>query len=129
MGRVILVVDDDPQMLKTYESILKKEGHVVIARDNGKAALADIMTVLRPDLVITEYGMPGMNGLELVAILRKTVQNIPVIVCSLHMKTDLYAKAFELGVATCLSKPFSDQELHLAVDMALKSGEKASAIR
>ena len=120
LGKTILVVDDDSLMLKNYETILKEAGHVVITRQDGRSALTDILAVLRPDLVITDYRMPGMDGLEFIAQLKTIWPIIPVILCSLHVRSDQYAKGFSLGIAAFLSKPFSSQELLLAVDMALR---------
>jgi len=121
LGKTILVVDDDPIMLKNYETILKEAGHLVITRQDGRSALADILAVLRPDLIIADYRMPGMDGLEFIAQLKTIWPMIPLILCSLHVRADLYAKKFSPGIAAYLSKPFSSQELLLAVDMALRT--------
>lgn len=121
LGKTILVVDDDPVMLQNYEAILKAEGYIVITRQDGRSALIDIFEILRPDLIITDYRMPGMDGLEFVAHVKKIAPEIPVILCSFHMRSDVYAKGFNLGIANCLTKPFTPHELHLAVEMALKT--------
>ena len=117
LGKTILVVDSDPLMLKNYETILKEAGHIVITRQDGRSVLTDILTVLRPDLIITDYRMPGMDGLEFMTQLK----NIPVILCSIHAQSDLSTKGFSQGIAVHLSKPFSSQELLFAVDMALRT--------
>lgn len=121
MTKTVIVVDDDPIMLQSYEAILKEAGRTVITRQDGQSALTDIHGGLRVDLVITDYRMPGMDGLELVTQLKRLAPQVPVIMCSLYMRSDVYVKGLSLGIVAYLEKPFGPNELNRVVAMALET--------
>ena len=73
------------------------------------------------DLVITDYCMPCMDGLELVTQLKKLAPQVPVIMCSLYMRSDVYVKGLNLGIVAYLEKPFGPNELNRVVAMALEA--------
>lgn len=121
MTKTILVVDDNPIMLQSYEAILKNAGHTVVTRQDGQSALIYIHEGFCADLIITDYRMPGMGGLELATQLKKRTPPIPVIMCSLHMRPDVYVKGLRLGIVEYLEKPFSPDELNRVAAMALEA--------
>jgi two-component system response regulator AtoC len=125
--KTILVVDDNPDTLECFEEILSSAGYTVIARRDGRSALIFVHENNTVDLIITDYRMPGMNGLELVAELKSRTPQIPVIMCSVHMRADVYSKALDLGVAEYMQKPVGVDDLRQVVATVLDGAAKQSA--
>jgi CheY-like chemotaxis protein len=119
LQKAILVVDDDPVALQWFEAILSESGHSVITSRDGQSALIAIREGLHADLIITDYRMPGMDGLELVAKLKTYAPEVPVIMCSLYVRTDIYLKALALGVVEYLEKPVREKHLKQVIVLAL----------
>ncbi len=94
MRATILVVDDDPLSLGALRSLLEADGFAVVTAESGRAALVALRRQ-RPALVILDYAMPEMTGLEVVKSLRAAGDQIPVIVLS--AKSDPYDKAAGYG--------------------------------
>ncbi len=105
--KTILVIDDNPETLCYFHEILTTSGYRVISCDDGRSALNIVHDGQGADLIITDYRMPGLNGLELAAELKRLAPSIPMIMCSVHLRSDVYSKAAELGVAEYLQKPVS----------------------
>jgi CheY-like chemotaxis protein len=120
----ILVVDDDPIILKWYDEILNLPGYTVMSCRDGRSALNAIREGAATDLVITDYRMPGMDGLELVERIKMLAPSIPVIMSSVNMRSDIYQKAIGLGIAAYLLKPVGQNELRQAVEVALEMPAK-----
>ncbi len=116
----ILVVDDNPETLVCFEEILGRAGHRVITCNNSRSALILIHEGIRADLVIIDYRMPGMNGLELVVDLKNIAPHIPLIMCSAHLRADVYSKAMKLGVKEFVQKPISMPDLVRVVSETLE---------
>jgi CheY-like chemotaxis protein len=83
MAHTILIVDDEASILESLQEILEHEGYVVGVAGNGRAALAEVER-LRPSLVLTDFMMPHMNGLQLLEALRARpeLQELPVVLMS-----------------------------------------------
>ncbi|HZH74991.1 MAG TPA: response regulator [Archangium sp.] len=79
----ILLVDDDPDLIEIYTEILEQPGHVVASAPNGQAGL-ELARELQPDLIITDFSMPVMDGLELCRRLREDERlcAVPLIIHS-----------------------------------------------
>lgn len=101
-------------MLKTIELRLKKDGHEVIATDNGRQAL-EYIEEHKPDLIITDIMMPYTSGLEIVSKVRQELKNTPVIVLSSMGQENVVLEAFNLGADDYITKPFSPNELSIRV--------------
>src|SRR5689334_16676732 len=110
----ILVAEDEPIMLRTIEMKLKKDGHEVIAKSNGRDALEAIEKE-QPDLVITDIMMPYSSGLEVVGKVKAGEKKIPVIVLSSMGQENVVLEAFKLGADDFITKPFSPNELSMRV--------------
>ena len=110
----ILVAEDEPIMLKTITLRLKKDGHEVMATDNGREALA-MIDEHAPDLIITDIMMPYASGLEIVGTVKQHEKKIPVIVLSAMGQENVVLEAFNLGADDFIAKPFSPNELSMRV--------------
>jgi CheY-like chemotaxis protein len=83
MAQTILIVDDEASILESLQEILEHEGYVVVVAGDGRAALAEVER-LRPSLVLTDFMMPHLNGLQLLEALRARpeLQGLPVVMMS-----------------------------------------------
>jgi two-component system, NtrC family, response regulator GlrR len=123
----ILVVDDDPSLLKMLEIRLQREGYRVKTASSGRSALA-ILPGFRPQLVITDMRMDGMDGLGLFNEIRAQEPTLPVIVLTAHGTIPDAVDATQRGVFAYLTKPFEREQLLESIERALRLfGEGAKA--
>ncbi len=120
--QTILIVDDDDANLMYMSDNLRMSGYDVVSFHDASAALLAIRDGIRLDLVITDYRMSGMNGLEFVEALRCLLPAVPVIMLTAHGDIDTYFKAFNLGVFEYIHKPVSKCELLKIVKFAFGKG-------
>ncbi|MEI8293759.1 MAG: response regulator [bacterium] len=124
-GETILLVDDEPTVLKVMKRSLEKSGYHIISAANGEEGLA-LYSRYRPDirLVITDMSMPGMDGPELVAKLKKIKPSVKIICTSGLGSSASKNSAHELGVESVLAKPCSSQILLQTIRNALSNTAK-----
>ena len=108
----ILVVEDDLDSVHTLVTLLKLEGHQVQFAINGYAAL-DKAQRMRPDVVLLDIGMPGMNGLEICASLKRRpgLEGVRVIALTAYATAEDRARSFAAGCEHHLTKPYDAKEL------------------
>jgi len=104
----IFLIDDDPVMVKLQTMILTKAGHTVTTEIDSDKAMARIRE-LRPDCVITDLMMPGIDGYQLISLIRKEpgLDRTVIIVLSSKMFSQDRRQAFEFGANGFISKPIS----------------------
>ncbi|MEC5397126.1 sigma 54-interacting transcriptional regulator [Uliginosibacterium sp. H1] len=110
MNPRILLVDDDPDLLRLLSIRLKATGFEVIPADNGEAALATL-AAHRPDVVVTDLRMPGLDGMALFDALRQSHPTLPVIVLTANGSIPDAVDAVRRGVFGYLTKPYDAAEL------------------
>ncbi|MDD4766730.1 MAG: response regulator transcription factor [Desulfotomaculaceae bacterium] len=118
MPNNILVVDDDPKILKILQHTLTKEGFKVTTAASGEEALQTAKKSL-PDLVLLDIMMPGMDGFETYQRL-KAIREVPVIILSARSDEIDKVVGFRMGVDDYQTKPFSPTELALRVRAVLR---------
>ncbi len=96
MRQTLLCVDDDSFFRKLYSMYFESHGYHVITMDNAQDALQALHTQC-PDALVTDWDMPGMNGLELVARATLTAPDIPLVVCSACGDMELAAQSLLQG--------------------------------
>jgi two-component system sensor histidine kinase/response regulator len=107
----ILVVDDQPVNLRVVSSLLSRQGYEVILAGSGDEALARYQET-RPDLVLLDMIMPGMDGFELLKALQALPAPIaPVVFVTAAQDRDMLLRAFDAGVVDYVTKPFLPEEL------------------
>jgi CheY-like chemotaxis protein len=110
----LLVIDDDPRLLRAIELVLREAGHQVCSVQNGVEGLHAFRRQ-KPDLVITDILMPVKGGLDTIDLLRAWAPKVKIIAISGGAPTQqthiLLAKASNLGVISIMAKPFSPAEL------------------
>jgi two-component system response regulator GlrR len=114
----ILVVDDDPSLLKLVSMLLTLEGFEVAEADSAEKALA-LLPVKTPRLVITDMKMSGMDGMALFERVRSTHPTLPVIILTAHGTIPDAVAATRRGVFSYLTKPFEAASLLTEVERAL----------
>jgi len=124
---VILLVDDDPDIIKLVAMRLNASGYEVQAVDGGPMALA-ALAAARPQLVITDLKMDGMDGMALFEAIHNMAPTLPVIILTAHGTIPEAVSATKRGVFGFLPKPFDSQALLEQVAQALKlsAGSRAT---
>jgi two-component system response regulator GlrR len=123
----ILLVDDDPDLLKLISLRLGSSGYSVRTADSGESALAAI-AVERPGVVVTDLRMPGIDGMQLFEAIHRRYPALPVIILTAHGTIHDAVSATQRGVFGFLTKPFDSQELLQKVGAALAvSGDDPAA--
>lgn len=115
----ILLVDDDPDLLRLLTIRLKSSGYNVATADSGEQALAAIAANL-PQLVITDLRMAGMDGMALFDTVQKDHQALPVIILTAHGTIPEAVAATRRGVFGYLTKPYESADLLEQVEAALR---------
>jgi two-component system, NtrC family, response regulator GlrR len=114
----LLVVDDDPDLLRLLSLRLRASGYRITAVDSAEAALARVAAV-RPDLVLSDVRLPGRDGLALFDELRQRHPALPVILLTAHGTIPDAVAATARGVFGYLTKPFDSQDLLEKIRQAL----------
>ena len=114
----ILVVDDDPDLLRLVQIRLSAAGYVVTTAESGERALAQA-SVDRPQLVVTDLRMGGMDGMALFETLRQSHPTMPVIILTAHGTIPDAVAAVQRGVFGYLTKPYDPKTLLTEVERAL----------
>ncbi len=120
----VLVVDDDPQVLKLLRLNFEMEGYDVDAADDGAAALAAAAR-RRPDAVVCDVMMPGRDGLEVVRRLRADpeLSKVPIVVVSAKAQRSDMRDGVAAGADEYVTKPFDPQDVLDAVARLLEDAE------
>ena len=122
----ILVADDDPDMRALVASVLRRGGYDVVEACSGMEAIDHIAPTvwLKRDgftAIVSDVCMPDLTGLDLLAALRCTRLETPVILMTAFGDEEVRAEARSLGATAVLDKPFNLDELHAAVQKAMPS--------
>ena len=121
----ILVVDDEPQILRALAANLKARGYAVDLAGTGEAALT-LAQRHRPDAVILDLGLPGMDGLEVIEGLRGWT-DVPIVVLSVREREAEKVAALDAGADDYVTKPFGMGELLARVRAALRRSTPGEA--
>lgn len=107
-----MVVDDDPFLLRLYQHLLEKlDLESIVYAKNGKDAVAQIQNLeVLPDIILMDYRMPLMNGVEAMIRIHKMTSQIKIIFVSADLA--MREKVLQLGANAFLAKPFDIIELH-----------------
>jgi len=121
--RRILIVDDDQKMTSLLEYFFKSEGYEVDIANNGYAALSKISK--EPfDLVLTDFHMPGLTGLDILPKIKKLQPGVAVIVITGLGSDEIRRRSLERGASAYVQKPINFYELKALIDEVLSSNKK-----
>jgi len=126
--RRILVVDDDPRLLHVVSMYLGIEGYEVVTADNGEQGLAEV-AAQRPDLIILDVMMPGLDGLECCRRLKsdEATRTIPVLMFTALSRDDDVERGRVAGADRFINKPFSLIGLGAVIRSFLAEGSSVPA--
>jgi two-component system, OmpR family, KDP operon response regulator KdpE len=114
----ILVVDDEPPIRKLLRMGLSTQGYEILEAPNGKASL-DLLA-RNPDLIILDLGLPDIQGLELLRMIRARNEDVPIVVLSSRGDEVGKVQALDLGADDYITKPFGMDELLARMRAALR---------
>jgi len=122
--KTILVVDDEPKIVKLVRDYLERAGFAVRVAGNGRSALSLARTE-RPDLIVLDLGLPQMDGLDVTRELRK-LSSVPIIMLTARSEESDKLIGLELGADDYITKPFSPKELVARVRVVFRRMETYS---
>ncbi len=114
----VLAVDDDPQALRYVRNVLTRAGYAPVVTGDP-ADVPRLMEEEKPHLVLLDLVLPGSDGIELMNDIRK-MADVPVIFLSMYGQDETVARAFDMGAADYVVKPFSPTELTARIKAALR---------
>ena len=127
MAQRILLAEDEPNIVESLRFLLTRKGFDVDVRDNGREALEAARTD-PPDVLVLDVMLPEMDGFEILARLRESVDTIdlPVLMLTAKGQREDRERALAGGANRFISKPFSNAELLDAVEQLAQSGGVAT---
>jgi two-component system KDP operon response regulator KdpE len=114
----ILVVDDEPPIRKLLRVGLSTQGYEILEAPNGKTSLE--LLAQKPDLIILDLGLPDIQGLELLRMIRARNESVPIVVLSSRDDEVGKVQALDLGADDYVTKPFGRDELLARMRAALR---------
>jgi two-component system, OmpR family, KDP operon response regulator KdpE len=124
--RRILVVDDEPAVLRAIGVALESQGYDVHAATTGEQAVARA-AASAPDLILLDLGLPGFDGLEVIRRVRAFLDSTPIIVLSAWGEDETKVRALDLGADDYVVKPFALPELLARVRVGLRHAEREAS--
>ncbi|MCF8038172.1 MAG: sigma-54 dependent transcriptional regulator [Desulfohalobiaceae bacterium] len=115
----ILIIDDEKNYLLLLETLLSEDGYTITSLQDPELAL-DYLAETELDLVITDMKMPKLNGQDVLEHIKKHQPHIPVLIMTAYGSIDGAVQAMRCGAFDYISKPFSNDELKLSVDKAVR---------
>ncbi|HEU5097445.1 MAG TPA: response regulator transcription factor, partial [Roseiflexaceae bacterium] len=122
MAARILVVDDEPQIQRLLKTSLGAHGYEIAVAGDGHQAL-ELAASWRPDVVLLDLGLPGIDGLEVCRQIRQWSQ-VPIIILTVRDDEQDKVMALDLGADDYLTKPFGTNELLARIRVALRHAER-----
>lgn len=109
MGKKILLVDDEAELVEMIKMRLEASGYVVLTAYNGKQALEKVQEA--PDLILLDILMPEMDGIEVAIKLKSSdkTKSIPIVMLTAKSQMEDLTKAADIGVTDYIVKPFDPQ--------------------
>ena len=120
MPKEILIVDDEPSIVVPIQFLMEQQGYSVIVAENGHDAL-DLIYKYKPDLILLDIMLPGIDGYEVCEIVRLNpkLRDVKVIFLTAKGREVEIAKGLALGADAYITKPFSNAELVAKVKTVL----------
>ncbi len=119
MGIKVLVVDDEPNIVRSLKGVLEDEGYEVVSAASGESALEELRKEI-PDVVLLDIWLPGMDGLEVLQRIKETSPALPVIIISGHGTIETAVRATRMGAFDFVEKPLSLERVLVSLQNALQ---------
>ncbi|NIZ59911.1 two-component system response regulator [Sedimentitalea sp. CY04] len=116
MGRHVVLIEDEPNIIEAIRFLLTREGWTVDAHSDGSDAV-EVIKAANPDLVILDLMLPGKSGMEIIKDVREeeNLRNLPVLMLTARGQARDRDMAEKAGVSRFMTKPFSNTEVLAAV--------------
>ena len=111
----VLIIEDEPVLAKNIRAYLVRYGYDVRLAPTAEAGLSELEG-FKPDVIVLDFNLPGMNGLEALSKIRAIDYRIKVLMMTAYGGTDLAAKAMRAGASDFVTKPISVAKLKLKLD-------------
>ena len=117
----VLLADDDPAICSLIETVLRKGPYEIVVRNDAESALVALDREGRFDIIICDFMLPGISGIDLVERLRADARtrNVPILMISGHTNYAMDGRAKSAGANLFLNKPFTISQLRTAVNSLL----------
>lgn len=115
----ILIVDDQPGIRMLLQEVFSKEGFETLSAGNGREAL-DIFEKMRPELVLLDMKIPGMDGIEILKLMKRECERVQVVMMTAYGELNLIEEAKTWGAVCHFTKPFDVFELRETVKKLLE---------
>ena len=125
MVKTVLVVEDEVKIARLVRDYLRQAGFGVLEATDGVAALT-LARAERPDMIVLDLGLPGMDGLDVLRLLR-TSSSVPIIIVTARSEETDRIVGLELGADDYITKPFSPKELIARIRAVLRRAEATLA--
>ncbi len=116
--KVILCIDDDPNILATLKRTLRKLPYDVVTAVSPWQGVK-LAVVMKPDLVLLDITMPGLNGKQVFEGLREMLSDLPVVFITGEQEPEMAMDAYEMGAAHYIRKPFDNEHLRDVVEFLI----------
>jgi DNA-binding NtrC family response regulator len=125
--KTILLIDDDKMILLVLKQAIHKAGYNVITAESGEDGIG-ILAKNQVDLVLTDYMLPGMSGIEVLGMIKLNQPLLPVIILTGHGDVALTIKAIQLGAFDYLEKPVQTRDLLELIHQSLEISEQNQSV-
>ena len=116
----ILIIDDERPIRETLEMFLQEKGYEVLTSEDGEGGLEAIKRQ-RPEIVILDIRLPGMDGLEVLRRIREAGRDTHVIMITAYHDAETAKQAMKLGAYECIRKPLDADEFEVAIEKTVRS--------
>lgn len=123
----ILIIDDDDFTLSLLATVLSRAGYRVTKAGNGESGLYQLEKEV-PDLVVTDYKMPGMSGLDVLREISRKRTGLPVIMLTGHGDVGLTVKAIQAGAYDFIEKPIKNYELLESIQNGIRASVQSQSL-
>jgi DNA-binding NtrC family response regulator len=120
MPERLLVVDDEPNMLRLLKTILMDKTGYEVTTTNNPLEVSKLLQEAPYDLVITDLKMPLVDGIDLIGIIKNIDANIPIIVITAYGTIELAEEAIQKGAYDFITKPFRKETILITIKRALE---------
>lgn len=124
----IFIIDDDEAIGNMEQTVLEKNGYSCVRAYSGTEAVMRISNGLKPDLILLDLMLPGLNGEDVLSKIKAIMSTVPVIVVSAKIDIDSRVNMLTEGAIDYLTKPFDTRELLARIELRLKGTVKPSSL-
>jgi DNA-binding NtrC family response regulator len=120
MPEKLLIVDDEPDMLKLLSMIIKEKTPYEVVTTNNPLEALEFAKKGGFDLVISDLKMPGLDGIELIEAVKKIDEDIPIIIITAYGTVESASESMNKGGFDFITKPFRKEQILFTIDKAIK---------